>query len=690
MAGRGAEAGDEPSRWPAVPAWGVAVLCGLSAGLGFWWSARAGEPAPWRSLVIPVIWSVPGALIVTARPRAVLGWLNLAVAATFSASGLATAWLTTVGSARPEEAAWALWLVDRGGAVIVPLTTLALVLLPDSRLPSRRWRLPVAVAVGGQLGLVALWSLARTPAGAPDSGWEPGLLTVANPVGVLPAGAAAFADSVVWLLQLPLLLAVAAMVVRFRRRDGEERRSLAALLLALAVFVAVVLAGRALWAPVADVVDVLASLLLASVLVAVVLRRHLDDVVVVVRHAFVHVALGAVVVAAYVTVVGLLVTVGPTVSRFGAGVVAAVAALAVLPLRARLQGWVDRLLHGDRRDPFGAVSRLADSAHRAPSLPDVLGGVARSVAVSLRVPVARAQAFGAEGRWPDPPVAPVAVPGPAGHARAVQVPLRVGDRAVGSLEVVPQHGRRLRPDEVRLLEELGRHAGLAVDAVHLAEQVAEHHRTLVTAREEERRRLGRELHDDLGPTVAGLSMQLGALRPMVRTDPDAVVARLARLEEAAAGALVDIRRVAHELRPPVLDQVGLARAVRQVATSLDLVLVEDVVDVETLPAAVELAVYRIAAEALTNVARHAGTRTVRLHLRALGDSVVLTVSDDGVGPDGGTAVGGSGVGTGSMRERAEELGGTFSVRPGEVRGTVVTAVLPLTATDLTAVQGEPS
>lgn len=667
MPGGVARATAEPSPWSAVPAWGLAALCAGAAVLGLTW-AQGSETAPWRSLVIPVIWSVPGALIATARPRAALGWLNLAVAVVFSATGLATAWLATSGTADSGGAAWALWLADRGGAAIVPLTTVALVSLPDSRLPSPRWRLPVAAAVTGQVVLIALWSFARTPAGVAESGWGRDLMGLANPLGLFPPGAAAFADAAVWLLQLPLLLAVAAMVARLRRRREGEREPLVALLLALLTFVVVVLAGRALWEPVADVVDVLASLLLASVLVATVLRSHLDGVAVVVRHAFVHVALGAVVAVAYVVVVGLLVSAGPEVSRFGAGVVAAMAALAVLPLRSRLQIAVDRLMHGDRRDPFAAVSRLADSAHRAPSLDAVLARVAASVGASLRVPEVHVAAFGAAAQHP-----PGSGAATAADPRAVRVPLLAGDREVGSAVVVPQPGRRLRPDEVRLLEELGRHAGVAADAVHLAAQVAEHHRALLTAREEERRRLGRELHDDLGPTVAGLSMQLGALRPLVRTDPQAVVARLARLEEAADGALADLRRVAHELRPPVLDQVGLGRAVAQVADSLDLVVVESVVEHGTLPAAVELAAYRIAAEALTNVSRHAGTRVVRTGLREVGGALVLTVADDGRGTDARTP----GLGATTMRERAEELGGTFTVRRGEHGGTVVTAVLPL-------------
>lgn len=653
---------------PVLLAWGLALVCLVAAVLGFSMAVGHPQPVPWRPLLIPLVWSVPGALIAVSRPRAALGWLNLAVAVMFSVSGLAQAWLGVGADADSSVAALALWFVDRLGALIVPVTTLALVLLPDSRLPSPRWRLPVAVAVAVQVTLVGLWSFSATPAASPDSVWPEDLAALANPVGFLPGEWAVRADAWVWLLQLPLLLCVAAMVARYRASTGVERARLVALLLAVVVLVAVILAGRAVLGPTAsDVVDVLAALLLAVVLVSAVLRRHIEGVSLAVHHAFVFTALGVVVVAVYVVAVGALATLGPDLSRFGAGVVAAVAALAVHPLRARLQRWVDRLMHGDRRDPFAAVSRLADSAHRAPSLDEVLARVADSVAASLRVPWVRVEAFGAAGGT-DPP---------GGHdaARSARVSLVAGEREVGSLVVLPQRGRRLRQDELRLLAELGRHAGVAVDAVHLAEEVAEHHRALVTAREEERRRLGRELHDDLGPTIAGLSMQLGALRPLVRSDPDAVVSRLGRLEQVAADCLDEVRHVAHQLRPPVLDQVGLGRAVRQLAESLDLVVVDEVVRHGPLPAAVELAAYRIAAEALTNVARHAGTRSVRVELRETAATLVLMVADDGRGPGGSGA---AGLGTATMRERAEELGGTLSVRADDPRGTVVTAVLPVT------------
>lgn len=690
-----------PSAGPVLLAWGLAGGCLAAAVAGIGLALAADAQVPWRFLLIPAVWAVPSALIAAARPRALLGWVNLAAAVMFAAIGLARAWLPDGVAEHPELATLAVWYVDRGGALIVPVLTLGLLLLPDSRLPGPRWRVPVAVSVATQVVLVAVWSLSATTVGGPDSPWSAHVAARPNPFGVLPGAAAEVADGLVWLLQLPLLLCVWALVVRLRRSAGAERKALVSLLLGVTVLVAVMLAGRSVLGPWSDLVDVLAALLMAGVLLAAVLRRHLDGVSLVVHHAFVLTVLGALVVALYVLVVAAVASTGPELSRFGGGVVAAVAALAVGPLRARLLRWVDRLMRGDRRDPFVAVSRLADSAHRAPSLGGVLDRVAGSVAASLRVPTVRAEAFGLVGGFPTRPPHDDAAAGDAASgltpspsnvsAVSVRVPLLAGERQVGVLAVTPQLGRRLRADEVRLLGELGRHAGVAVDAVHLAEQVAGHHRALVTAREEERRRLGRELHDDLGPTVAGLSMQLGALRPLVRTDPDAVVARLARLEDAAAGALVDIRRVAHELRPPVLDQLGIGRAVRQVAESLDLLLVEEVVDVGVLPAAVEVAAYRIASEALNNVARHAGTREVRLGLRRLGENLVLTVADDGCGPaGGGTAERGQGLGTTTMRERAEELGGTLTVRPGPEGGTVVTAVLPLPATDRTAVpEGTP-
>ena len=650
--------GGGSSRWPEYLAWtvaGVAAATGLTAlAVGL----EAGGEISWKAALLPALWGVPGAMLAAARPRNPVGWLVLAVATIFSGSALAEVWARLAGPGH----GWAIWYVDRFAALLVPCTVLALLLLPDGRLPSRGWRLPVASLISAQVLLVLAWVFVRGPAAAPDADWPAGFDSPPNPVGVLPAAWSDTLSAWEWLLQVPLLVVLLAVVVRLVRADAGERTRVMSLLLALGVFVVAVVAGRAVWAPVADILDVVAAAFLAAVLVSAVLRRRLEGVAVVVSHSFVYAVLVVLVAAGYAVVVGLLSTVGAELSSFGAGVVAAAAALAVLPLRARLQRLVDRVMHGDRADPYAALTRLASRAHGAPTSEEVLAAVAGSVAVSLRVPWVRVTAFGDS-----------AENGTAGTGQRAEAPLVSGDTQVGSIEVVASPGRRLGPGELTLLQTLGQHAGVTIEAVRLAEAASLHQRGLVAAREEERRRLGRELHDELGPTVAGLSMQLGALRDLVRTDPDVVVDRLDALHASATQALADIRRVAHDLRPPALDQLGLAGGLRQLAEALGLRARIDA-DLPPLSAMVELAAYRICAEALTNVARHAGASQVTVGLRVSGDELALTVVDDGRGiaPDAAP-----GLGIESMRERASELGGRLLVTPGPMGGTRVDGVLPL-------------
>lgn len=214
------------------------------------------------------------------------------------------------------------------------------------------------------------------------------------------------------------------------------------------------------------------------------------------------------------------------------------------------------------------------------------------------------------------------------------------------------------------------------DAVvrRLTTQLLDSRRQLVTAREDERARLRRDLHDQLGPTLAGLSMQLAGLPALIRTDPDIAVSRLPRLEGAARAALEDVRRMSRDLRPPSLDELGIVGALAALADDLGVAL-ECHVDLELhLRPAAEVGLFRIAAEALTNVARHSGTSTARLDLYATEGEVALRVADRGRGRPGA----GLGVGMVTMRERAEELGGTLAVVDTEGGGTTVEARVPAT------------
>ena len=208
----------------------------------------------------------------------------------------------------------------------------------------------------------------------------------------------------------------------------------------------------------------------------------------------------------------------------------------------------------------------------------------------------------------------------------------------------------------------------------LADELRAGRERLVVAREEERRRLRRNLHDEVGPTLAGLAMQLGVVRTLVADDPTAAADRLGLLQDAARTALGTLRRIAHDLRPPALDELGLAGALQQLGETLGLRLRFTGSQPERLPAAVEVAAYRIGAEALHNVVRHAGTDAVELTVDRVGGELLLVVRDDGAGRAPGSP---TGVGLLAMQERVDELGGTVVVDSAPGLGTTVTARLPV-------------
>ena len=209
---------------------------------------------------------------------------------------------------------------------------------------------------------------------------------------------------------------------------------------------------------------------------------------------------------------------------------------------------------------------------------------------------------------------------------------------------------------------------------------------LVVAREDERRRLRRDLHDGLGPSLAAMTVKLGIARRQVRTDPASAEALLDQLTGETQAAIGEVRRMASELRPPALDEVGLIEAIRRRADGFavdraDPAVAPPLIEVTgppimpTLSAAAEVAAYRIVVEAMTNAVRHAGARHCTVTITA-DDALRLAVVDDGAGLPPGWRMG---VGTASMRERAAELGGDCTIGPEATGGTRVDAYIPLGA-----------
>lgn len=412
---------------------------------------------------------------------------------------------------------------------------------------------------------------------------------------------------------------------------------------------------------------------------AAVLRYRLFDIEVVVNRTLVYGGLTMAVVVVYAAAVSVLGVVLGEARAFPASLLATgVAALAVLPARDILQGTINRLMFGDREEPWRAITRLGQRLEWTADPGAVFPLIVRTVGDALRLPYV---ALEIEQSGSRPPVAAFGRR-PASPDSIWSLPMAFGSELVGRLVVASRPGDAgFRPDERRLLEDLARQAAAAVHAIRLREDLLRSRQRLVTAREEERRRLRRDLHDGLGPALAAIGMRAEAATGLLRSDPDTAELTLRELRAEVGEALTDVRRLVEGLRPPALDELGLVGALRhqvdRLEESLPVVSIEASAQLPDLPAAVEVAAYRIAVEALTNVVRHAAARTCRIAMVVNG-GLTIEVEDDGRGlsPDDAP-----GVGLASMRERAAELGGDCRLEPCPGGGTRVVAHLPLPQDD---------
>ena len=411
-----------------------------------------------------------------------------------------------------------------------------------------------------------------------------------------------------------------------------------------------------------------------------ILRRHLWGIDFILNRTLVYGALTASVVALYVLVVGAL---GQLLQVSGNLIFSLIATglTAVLfhPLRTRLQRGVNHLMYGERDEPYVVLSRLGQRLEATLSPDAMLPTVTRTVAEALKLPYVAIE-IGHDG-----PMETTAIGKPVKDP--VRLPLTYGGETVGEMVLGPRAGGAFTPADAALLEDLAHQTAIAVhavtlhrEAVRLSADLQRSRELLVTAREEERRRLRRDLHDGLGPRLAAQSLKVGSARMLYDQDPKTADALLSELESDIEATLSEIRRLVYDLRPPALDELGLIGALRDVAqrhTSQAAnglkVSVHAPDKLPPLSAAVEVASYRIVQEALANVAHHAGASNCVVRL-LVADGLQVEVSDDGTGiPEDHR----SGVGLHSMRERAEELGGTCIVGRSSSGGTRVLARLPL-------------
>jgi signal transduction histidine kinase len=404
-----------------------------------------------------------------------------------------------------------------------------------------------------------------------------------------------------------------------------------------------------------------------------ILRHRAFDLDVVVRRSVVYGGLTVLVVAVYAVAAGALGAVLGTSSQFATSLLATgVAALAALPLRDVLHRAATRLVYGDRDEPVRAIRRLGERLELTVDPASMPRVVVDAIGDALRLPYVGLE-LGAE------PGGRLLAERGVRPAEVIERDLTYGAVPIGRLLVAPRGpADPLSASDLRLLDDLGRQVGVAAHAALLTEDLRASRERLVAAREEERRRLRRDLHDGLGPALAAIGMRAGAAETRLAEDPEAAARLLAELQAEVVMAVGDVRRLVDGLRPPAIDEVGLVGALRLAADRLDspgaptLDVAADGLLPE-LPAAVEVAAYRIGTEAMTNAVRHAGAS--RCSLRLIGGSELTVVVEDdgrGLGEDGGT-----GVGLSSMHERAAELGGEFRLEARPGGGTRVIARLPL-------------
>jgi len=691
---------EQPTRRiiPSNLAWALAwvSIIGAIAALGIA-IRQAVISGDYRSVIthqtltpfITVGFAFIGALVASRRPRHPVGWIFVTVGSFYALTALSAA-IYNYGSPSSPVYPWAYWL---GAWLWIPAAllpgTFVPLIFPDGHLPSPRWRLVAWSAVLG-MALVLLGVM-----------FHPGPLTylgleTANPFGI-PA-AAPVLNLMLTLSTIFLAVGVigslAALLVRFLRSAGIEREQTKWLVYAMGVFVFLnILTSLFTWLQpgfrwgleLSITVTNLGILGIAVAAAIAILRHHLYDIDLIINRTLVYTALTIGVVALYALVVGTLGVLFQARSNVFVSLLATgLAAILVQPMRDGLQRLANRLMYGERDDPYVVLSKLSRRLEGALTPETTLPAVVETVAQALKLPYV-AIALKQEGHFKI--AASYGLPGD----ELAHLPLVHQGDTLGQLRLSTRSPNEpFTPGEERLLRDIARHIGVAAHTVlltqdlrRLAEDLQRSREELVKNREEERRRLRRDLHDELGPQLASLKLNLDVARNLVSRDPRAAEALLVDLRSQSQSAIANIRRLAFDLRPPALDELGLIGAIQEYARQIVgqdggdpglHIRIDSPKDLPALPAAIEVAVYRITLEALANFVRHSQGSHCLVSLSNTDNQLQVEVIDDGLGLPKEIQ---PGVGLSSMRERAAELGGTCVIEALPGGGTRVLARLPL-------------
>jgi signal transduction histidine kinase len=653
------------------------------------------------SIVIPIGIAVLGALVASRRPHNPIGWIFLFIAVVGGLQGVEDqyvrfALVTHPGSLPMVD--WVAWLNSWSLFLIFPAGAIALLmlLLPDGRLPSRRWRGVVAIAVVFTAAVSVLTALAPGPVAlnSTDVNYaaptNPLGLTLLRGVSWTGTSTSAF-SSVLWLVGLVILLvAAAAPLVRMRRSNSEQRQQLkwiayAVLTTAVAVVPISYLAGPVLPSWSLDVPIVVGfGIALPAAAGTAIFKHRLYDIDVVINRTVVYGSLAMFITAVYV---GIAVGIGALIGgggkpNLGLSILAtAIVAVGFQPVRERVQKVANRLVYGKRATPYEVLSQFSERVAESYATDDVMPRMARVLAEGTGAQ--RADVWlrtGAVWRdaavWPADAVAFAStaaddgnLPASSGGDRVVAV--RHQGELLGALSVTKRTGESLTPVEESLLSHLAGQAGLVLKNVGLTGDLQARlidlrasRQRLVTAQDQERRRLERNLHDGAQQHLVAIKVKLGLAEMLASRDPEKARATIEQLKGDADEALETLRDLARGIYPPLLADKGLEAALASQARKATVPVAVDGDGVGRYSQDVEAAVYFSVLEALQNVQKYARASQATVRLREADGGLTFEVTDDGVGFDVATTRRGSGLI--NMADRVDALDGTVEVtsRPG--------------------------
>jgi signal transduction histidine kinase len=678
------------ARWP----WAIVALDVVMGVSGLVFVELKGDliAGDVANFVAFISMGVVGALILSRDRRNVIGGLLLWTTTTVACAFLSNEWAGYLYEQGSDSlAAWigwpgsSFWLIG-----LFPLLIFLPLLFPDGELPTARWR-PFAWA-GVAVCLIAfvLVGFADDVVAVASPGLGGEDVELPNPLQIPALEPLAALGWGLWIGLLCLfVLAIVAMVLRFRRAVGIERQQLrwfsfaAIFLAAYFVLSSILEAVEIAEGTVGEVISALGYLGLVSAIGVAILQYHLWDLDVVVKKALVAGALVVLAVLVYAGAVALIGTV--TVDRNRPAllfVIALALGIAFRPVMRVGRRLADRLVYGTRATPYEVLTDFSERVGTSYATEDVLPRMAQVLGQGTGADVARiwlrvGSSFRCAAVWP--PDAAEAVPTGSGDelivkGETVSVVRDQGD-VLGALSVGMPASDPMTPEKEKLVHDLAAQAGLVLRNVRLVEDLRASRQRLVAAQDEVRRRLERNIHDGAQQQLVALAVKARLARRFTASDPAKASEMLQQIESETQTALEDLRDLARGIYPPLLADQGLVAAIEAQTRKGGQGVEVDANGVGRFPADVEATVYFCALEALQNVAKYAEAGRTVIHLSRTNGDLSFEVVDDGRGFDPAGVVAGSGLQ--GMADRLAAVGGSLEIRSAPGRGTTVAGHVPV-------------